>query len=104
MLGGDMMAQMNEMQQRMQQELAKLSLTGEAGDGAVTVQCNGLRQLTNISIDPSKVDPADSEALEDLLLVAANRALEKAAEQEAAQGSTMMQSMLPPGMAGLFGQ
>lgn len=100
---GDMMSQMNEMQEKMKQQLAAESFTGEAGDGAVKVVCDGTRKLQNISIDQEKVDLSDTEELEDLLLVATNRALEAAAAYEASQAGGMMKDMLPPGLGGLFG-
>lgn len=98
---GDMMNQMNEMQERMQKQLAEQTFTAEAG--AVKVSCNGARTITDISIDASKMDTSDLEELEDLLLVAVNEALEKAAEYEANQAGGMMKDMLPPGLGGLFG-
>ncbi|PHI21571.1 nucleoid-associated protein, YbaB/EbfC family [Lewinellaceae bacterium SD302] len=98
---GDMMNQMNEMQEKMQKQLAEQSFTAEAG--AVKVTCNGARQFTDISIDASKTDTNDPEELEDLLLVAINEALGKAAEYESGQAGGMMKDMLPPGLSGLFG-
>ncbi|MEM9835502.1 MAG: YbaB/EbfC family nucleoid-associated protein [Bacteroidota bacterium] len=100
---GDMMNQMNEMQEKMKQQLAAQSFTAEAGDGAIQVSCNGARQLTNISINTDQLDLSDSEELEDLLLVAVNRVLEEAATYEAEQAGGMMKDMLPGGLGGLFG-
>ncbi|PPK84646.1 hypothetical protein CLV84_3808 [Neolewinella xylanilytica] len=100
---GDMMKQMEEMQAKMQQQLAQESFEAEAGGGAVKVTCDGTRTVQNISIDPDQVDPSDVEALEDLLVVATNRALEKAAEFEAKQAGGMMDNMLPGGLGGLLG-
>lgn len=98
---GDMMNQMNEMQEKMQQQLAQESFTAEAG--AVRVTCDGTRKITDISIDVTKTDTSDPEELEDLLLVAINEALAKAAEFESNQAGGMMKDMLPPGLSGMFG-
>ena len=98
---GDMMNQMSEMQERMQQELAQKSFSASAG--AVSVTCDGTRKITDISIDATKWDSKDPEELEDLLLIATNEVLAKAAAYEADQAGGIMKDMLPPGLGGLFG-
>ena len=100
---GDMMNQMQEMQEQMQKKLAAESFTAEAGGGAVTVTCSGARVITNVKISPDLLDPEDAEGLEDLIVVATNRALEKASEYEQGQAGSMMNNMLPGGLGGLFG-
>lgn len=97
------MGQMQQMQEQMQKELAEKSFTAEAGGGAVTVTCNGARTITNVKISPEILDPEDAEGLEDLLVVATNRALEQAAAYEQEQAGSMMNNMLPGGLGGLFG-
>lgn len=97
------MNQMNQMQEQMQKQLAAQTFEAEAGGGAVKVTCDGTRNIQNVSIDPEQVDPTDLEGLEDLLVVAINRALEKAAAFEAEQGSAMMNNMIPGGLGSLFG-
>ncbi len=98
---GDMMGQMEEMQAKIKEKLRTIHVTGEAGDGLVKVTANGTREITNITVDPSVLD--DAEALEDLLMVATNRALELAAEQEAGESQSLLQNMLPGGLGGMFG-
>lgn len=100
---GDMMGQMQEMQEKMQRELAAKSFSADAGGGAVTVTCNGARTITNVKISPDLLDPEDAEGVEDLLVVATNRALEKAAAYEQEQAGSMMNNMLPGGLGGLLG-
>lgn len=97
------MGQMQEMQEKMQRELAEKSFTAEAGGGAVTVTCNGARTITNVKVSPDLLDPEDAEGLEDLLVVATNRALELAAAHEQEQAGSMMNNMLPGGLGGLLG-
>lgn len=97
------MGQMQEMQEQMQKQLAEKSFTAEAGGGAVTVTCNGVRSITNVKINPDILDPEDAEGVEDLLVVATNRALEQAAAYEQEQAGSMMNNMLPGGLGGLFG-
>lgn len=95
------MGQMQEMQAQMKEKLRAIEVTGEAGDGMVKVTSNGAREIVNIKIDPSLA--GDADALEDLLLVATNRALELAAEKEASEGQALLGNMLPGGLGGLFG-
>ena len=74
--------QAQEMQgrfQKIQDELQKITVTGSAGGGMVTVEANGQGTVQRIKIDPSVVNPADVEMLEDLVLVAVTEAQKKAA-------------------------
>jgi DNA-binding YbaB/EbfC family protein len=74
--------QMQADMERAQASLAEAEVTGHAGNGLVTVVVNGSGDLQRIRIDPSVVDPADVETLEDLVIAAvhdARRAAEKLA-------------------------
>jgi DNA-binding YbaB/EbfC family protein len=76
-----LMKQAAKMQQDMlaaQQELAEAEITGNAGNGAVTVTMNGAGEVLAVSIDPSVVDPDDVETLEDLVMLAIREAAEAA--------------------------
>jgi len=99
-----MFGKIEEMQKQLQAKLATITVDGEAGDGKIKVQVSGVRELKNIQIDPSLL-AGDAEELEDLLLVAINRTMEKAAAQAEAETKNMMSGLLPPGMdlpGGLF--
>ncbi len=100
---GDLFGQMEEQQKAMKAKLADIIVEAESGDGAVKVTANAARQILNITILPELINPAEPEELEDLILVAVNRALEQAAEKELAESQKMIQGMLPPGMENLFG-
>jgi DNA-binding YbaB/EbfC family protein len=68
-----------------QQELADAEVTGQAGNGLVTVTTTGAGEVRKVSIDPKVVDPADVETLEDLVLGAlqdAARAAKRAQEEK----------------------
>ncbi|MBK7871252.1 MAG: YbaB/EbfC family nucleoid-associated protein [Saprospiraceae bacterium] len=96
-----MFGNIEEQQKEMRQQLASITVEAEAGDGAVKVVANANRQIMNIAIDKGKLDWEDTEQVEDLLLVAINRALELAAEKEAAEAQNMLKKMMPPGMGDL---
>lgn len=76
--------QAKEMQDRMQKiqdELQQLTVTGSAGGGLVTAEVNGQGTVRQIKLDPSVVNPADVEMLEDLIVVAVGEAQKRAQEQ-----------------------
>ena len=98
---GDLMGNMEERQKEMRKKLAEIIVEAEAGDGAVKVKANATREILNISIDKEKLDWEDQEEVEDLILVAVNRAIASAAEKEAEESQKLIQDMLPPGMGGL---
>jgi nucleoid-associated protein EbfC len=78
--------QAQEMQgrlQKVQEELQQQTVTASAGAGMVTVEANGQGTVRSIKIDPSVVNPADVEMLEDLVLVAVTEVQKRA--QAAAQ-------------------
>ncbi len=71
--------------QEVQDGLMKLTVTGSAGGGLVTVEADGKGTVKRVSIDPKVVNPADVEMLEDLVTVAMQETQKKArelAEQE----------------------
>ena len=94
-----LMQQAQKMQQEMQkaqQELANMEVTGQAGGGMVSVVMNGQHAVKRVTIDPSLLD--DVEMLEDLVVAAANDAVNRIKESSEAQMSEMTQGMkLPPG-------
>jgi DNA-binding YbaB/EbfC family protein len=76
--------QAQEMQgrfQKIQEELQRVTVSGSAGGGMVTVEANGQGTVQRVKIDPSVVNPADVEMLEDLVLVAVAEAQKKAQAQ-----------------------
>jgi DNA-binding YbaB/EbfC family protein len=66
--------------QEVQDSLTKLSVSGTAGGGLVTVEADGKGTVKRVSIDPKVVNPADVEMLEDLVVVAIQEAQKKARE------------------------
>jgi DNA-binding YbaB/EbfC family protein len=97
---GDLMKQAGELQEKMQalqDELARLEVTGESGAGLVRVTMTGRHEVRRVAIDPSVGETATAaglEVLEDLIAAACNDAVRKL---EAEQQRRMS------GMAGAFG-
>jgi len=78
---GGLLAQMQEMQQRLmdvQQTASAQVVEGSAGGGMVTVQVTGGMEIVNVTIDPSVVDPSDVDMLQDLVLAAMRDAVARA--------------------------
>lgn len=94
----DLFGNLQKQQEALQQKLADIFVEAEAGDGAVTVKAAADLHIENIKIDPAKLDLSDPEQVEDLLLVAVNRALELAREQAAVETNKLLGGMLPGGM------
>ena len=61
-----------------QQALQDRTVTGTAGGGMVSVDVDGAGNVRRVKIDPTVVNPADVEMLEDLVLVAMTEAQRKA--------------------------
>jgi nucleoid-associated protein EbfC len=89
-----MMKQAQQMQERLQKQMADLRVEGNAGGGMVTVIINGAKQVQSLKIDPEVVSKEDLEMLQDLIVAALNDAHRKADEEM----SQTMGGMLPPGM------
>ena len=88
-----MMKQAQQMQERLQKQMAELRVEGNAGGGMVTVVVNGAKQMQSLKIDPEVVSKDDVEMLQDLIVAAVNDAQRKADEEM----SQKMGGMLPPG-------
>lgn len=63
-----------------QEELAKVTVTGTSGGGAVSATVNGQGDVTAISISKDVVDPNDVEMLEDMVLEAIKDGIKKSRE------------------------
>jgi DNA-binding YbaB/EbfC family protein len=72
--------QMQGRLEKVQAELANMTVTGSSGGGMVTVEADGKGQITKVRVDPSIVSASDTEMLEDLLLVALRDAQQKSAD------------------------
>ena len=93
-----MMKQAQQMQERLQQQMAEARVEGNAGGGMVTVVMNGSKQVHSLKIDPEAVSKDDVEMLQDLILAAINDAQRKADEAMSQQMSGMMGGMKIPGL------
>ncbi len=75
---GDLISKMKLAQQDSQQRLDQILVDGQADQGSVKVVANGNKMIKQVLISQELFDQGDKEAIEDLLLVAVNRAIQKA--------------------------
>jgi DNA-binding YbaB/EbfC family protein len=97
-----LMSKAKEMQAKfeaLQQEIAQLEATGQAGGGLVKATLSGKFELRSLKIDTTLMRPDEGEILEDLIIAAHNDAKAKveAAMQEKTRDLTAGMP-LPPGM------
>jgi len=100
---GDMLGDLQKKQEELKTKLSTIEIKESINDGAVTVTANAAREILNIEIDESKIDMSDKDQVEDLVLVAVNNVLRKAAVKEAEVSQSLISNILPPGMENLFG-
>ena len=93
-----MMKQAQQMQDRLQKQMAELRVEASAGGGMVTVVVNGAKQIQSLTIDPEVVSKDDVEMLQDLIVAAINDAHRKADEELQRQMGGMMGGLKIPGM------
>lgn len=97
-----LMGKAKEMQQKfqaIQEEIAALEATGQAGGGLVGVTLSGKFEMKALKIDASLVKPDEAEILEDLILAAHNDARAKVERLMAEKTQELTAGLpLPPGM------
>ncbi len=93
-----MAMQMQQEMARVQAELETMTVDGSAGGGVVTATVTGKQQLVSLTIDPSAVDPADVEMLQDLVVAAVNDALRASREVAEQKMAAVTGGLRIPGM------
>lgn len=96
-----MMAKLKEAQAKIEETKARLNtimVDGESGNGDVIVTITANREIKNIAIDDELLK--DKEALEDYLIIALNKAIEKANQIHESEMAAAAKDGLPdiPGM------
>ena len=94
----NLMKQAQEMQQRLQQQMAELTVEATAGGGMVTVTVNGHKHLQKIAIDPEVVSKDDIGMLQDLIIAAVNDAHRKVDEAMKQKMGGLLSGLGIPGL------
>jgi len=90
-------ARMQQQMEQVQAQLAVRTVEATSGGGAVrvTAKCDG--SLAAVKIDPAALNPADAALLEDMILTAANQALNQGREISNAEMGKVTAGMKLPG-------
>ena len=90
-----MMGKMQEQMEVVKEKLNNISVIGEADNSNIKVVANGNRLLNSITINEDFYKTVTKDQLEELIVTAANRALEQAERVEKTEMSHSMMGMLP---------
>jgi len=100
---GKMMKKAKEMQENMQglqEQMAKLEVTGESGGGMVKVTMSGNRMVKNICIEDELWGDQDKSLIEDLVVAAVNAASQTVDEKAKEEQQKLMAGLpIPPGFS-----
>jgi DNA-binding YbaB/EbfC family protein len=100
----EMMRKAKELQenmQKVQEEMARRTVSADAGGGMVSAVVNGRLEVVKVRIDKSKIDVNDTDLLEDVITAAIAAAQAKAGEmmrsemQKFAAAAGLPAGMLP---------
>ena len=93
----NMMKQAQQMQQKMQEQVAQIRVEAGAGGGMVSVKMDGHKNVLGVKIDPEVA--GDVEMLQDMVMAAFNEAAKKVDEEAQSKMGGMLGGMgLPPGL------
>jgi len=92
-----MMKQAEQMQKKLQEEIALIRVEASAGGGMVTVKMDGKKNVTGVKIDPEV--GGDVEMLQDMVMAAFNEASKKVDEEAQSKMGGLLGGLgLPPGL------
>jgi hypothetical protein len=92
-----MMKQAQQMQQKLQEQIAAIRVEGSAGGGMVNIKMDGQKNVLGVKIDPEVA--GDVEMLQDMIMAAFNDATKKVDDEAQGKMGGMLGGLgLPPGM------
>ena len=95
-----MLKQVQKMQaemQKVQGELANMTVSEEAGGGMIKATANGSKEIISVEIDPQVIEKEEKEILEDLVVAAVNKALESANKMAEEEMAKVTNGLIQPG-------
>ena len=100
MPGGNMQAMMKQAQQmqaKLQEQIAQIRVEASAGGGMVSVKMDGHKNVLGVKIDPEVA--GDVEMLQDMVTAAFNEAAKKVDDEAQGKMGGLLGGMgLPPGL------
>jgi nucleoid-associated protein EbfC len=91
-------ARMQRQMEEVQSSLAAKTVDATSGGGAVKVTCKCDGTIDSIKIDPQALNPEDAQLLEEMIVTAANSALNQAKEISNQEMGKVTAGMNLPGM------
>lgn len=98
---GNLKEKLLEAQAEMKKKLAGIEIMGESAEGKIKVKVNGNRKIMAVNIDPELYSEKEVSEVENLVMEAANEALEKAEEVAEEEMVNSAKGALP-NIPGLF--
>jgi DNA-binding YbaB/EbfC family protein len=93
----NMMKQAQQMQAKMQEQVALIRVEASAGGGMVSVKMDGHKNVLAVKIDPEVA--GDVEMLQDMMVAAFNEASKKVDEESQSKMGGLLGGLgLPPGL------
>ena len=93
----NMMKQAQQMQAKLQEQIAAIRVEASAGGGMVTVKMDGQKHVLGVKIDPEVA--GDVEMLQDMVTAAFNEAAKKVDDEAQGKMGGLLGGMgLPPGL------
>lgn len=91
------MKQAQQMQEKLQAEIALIRVEASAGGGMVSVKMDGKKNVTGVRIDPEVA--GDVEMLQDMVMAAFNEASKRVDDEAQGKMGGLLGGLgLPPGM------
>ena len=92
-----MMKQAQQMQAKLQEQVAQIRVEASSGGGMVSVKMDGHKNVLGVKIDPEVA--GDVEMLQDMMMAAFNEAAKKVDDEAQGKMGGMLGGLgLPPGM------
>lgn len=97
----DKLMQAQQKAGEVKKRLEGITVSGSAEGGKITVTANGNKEIQSVMIDDDFFKDADKEQLEELLVIAINKAMEQADNVSQSEMATMTKEMFG-GLGNLF--
>jgi len=97
----DKLMQAQQKAGEVKQRLDAITVSGTAEGGKITVNANGNKVIQSVTIDDAFFKDADKEELEELLVIAINKAMEQADNVSQSEMAAVTKEMFG-GLGGLF--
>lgn len=99
----DKLMQAQQKAEEIKKRLDDISVFGEVEGGKIKVTASANKEIKEITIDPDFLSTAEKDELEELLVIAVNKALTQADQVSQSEMQAVTNDMLG-GLGGMFGK